>query len=293
MADTRKVFILNTRGTSPESRDDLFEFFTTSTKIFSSKPDVKIVDNVSFNFDDLNSPIFVQGGGASGTIGKNLKYSFQCLENYYYSYVGICAGGYVAVNKARLYLLNEKDKSFTYNHLYDTDSFKSNLNIIDDFDAVGPFIPNDTQPLDETTPYVPYCVNINLNDGTKLPQLYVQGPGFFPNNKTPKTEMVATFKEANQFKLFPSTFNTNTEVAAIIKRSPSASRGGLFLSSTHSLEAAVQNSKFVNAFKEKTDGIMTLQQSDLDLLASNQQTAKEKMENLLNETLNNKNRNFI
>ncbi|WED41966.1 BPL-N domain-containing protein [Legionella cardiaca] len=285
---TRKVFIYNDIGTGPNSTSDIKELFT-SKDIFSSTPDV-LEKNFDFNMDGLSNPVFVVPGGSTTLIGHRLKPQMDKIKIQFkdrYGYVGVCAGAYLGVSDAELFHLHyepmkENPKA---SFLCSTNTIKIALDMINDYGAFGAFYPNEKHRFETTKELIPYRVSISsTKTNREFSQLYVAGPAFYPIDDKPRAQVMAYYKNSNQYTLFSNSHSNFNSLPAIICRAPTEKSGGKFLAATH-IETCIKNSKLLRFFKQEGLKHNSLQEGEIEILESEQELARGEIELMLKEAL--------
>ena len=266
-----KVFIYNDNvGVNSSSCDDLKELFMRY-HIYESS-DVAVSDfNSSFDGLQPKKITIVLPGGSVVFMGETLyqhKTKIQNLFNAGCKGVFICAGAYMATNNADLFIEKYSMNQTTgqLNPLNHSSSTKLldvgygpgvNLNIVSDYKAYGPFIPNDSyntyiQACQDVTIYAnvrkPYCVNLRLESTQQLfNQLYLAGCGFekIGNSQPDSREVVATYNDKNRYSFFykNAQSTTITNMPAIIRKP------GILLSGPH-IETCIEDSKLMRVMSD-------------------------------------------
>ena len=252
MCSSDKVFIFKNEAVASECADDVATFLRESIAVFKQRPDIiQFNEKTLFNADGLECPTFVVPGGSMLQMAYGARIAFSNIRNSQvggnFNYIGSCSGAMLATNCVDIFT---SSPSYLY---FDTMN-KANLNLIDDYKAVGAFcaVPK-ANPSKKN--YVPYSVSLAM-PGFKQPtqQLLVNGPGFFAVKRPEEctSEVVALYSDRESY-----TFNYNDgpvkvkSLPAMISRKPTADRGGVFLSGVH-FYASVENSKLLGAFEEST-----------------------------------------
>ncbi len=291
MAMSNKVFIYNGEGTNPESVNDLKELFS-SDNIFSTHPDISLC-NFKFNPIGLSTPTFVVPGGSTTVIGRFVKPELSRFREIFeedYNFVGVCAGAFIATENADLFITHKIDNSSTLlppSYLFSTPALQANINIIDDYQAVGSFYPNDSYLHDQPKCNMPYRVSLLTEKKQTFSQLYLAGPGFFSSRQTnSQSEVVATYINRDPYVFnYPSEKKEFKQLSAMIRSKPTDSRrGGRFLSGTH-IESCVPYSKLLNLFKSDSEKTKALKKNDYEILINERQDTQNFVESLLADTL--------
>ncbi len=305
---TNSVFIYNGHGASSHSSDDLKELFIRhGHEIYNSRPDVSFYDS-SFKFDG-NKPddmTLVFPGGSTGVMGSILfeykdniqkLFDVNCNTGKSCKGVFVCAGAYLATNNADLftdtYTMDAEADQF-HPLQYDSSTFGYYLNpkmdIIPDYKAFGPFIPNNSYVTYyrnnaakslHASVVKSYCVDLLMQASQKpVKQLYLSGCGFEhnPESKTNTCEVVAIYHDQNRYSFFYHPGNTKTisNMPAIIRKP------GVILSGTH-IETCVEDSKLLKLMQDGVDNRL------LPLAEGNQYNPVDSRDTiipLLKETLN-------
>jgi glutamine amidotransferase-like uncharacterized protein len=238
---TEYVLIYDNSGVFDASRDDLKTLFE-SYGIYSDVT-VRFTDFKS-NFDGLpaKQTTVVLPGGMVSAMEISLRGERPKLQQLFSEGskgLFICAGAYLAVNNADIYMEN------SYRYGYNLSSDRT-LNILSDYKAIGSFIPNEA---------IPRLATLSLrNDcGYNLRQIYLGGSGFKEiEKKVDQTcEVVATYTDCRQYTFFKrplGIFEVQTNMPAILRDK----QRGLFLSGPH-IEACVEGSKVLKTVQEETD----------------------------------------
>ena len=296
MSSSNKVFIYNSHETDRNSADDLKELFS-SNQIFAAKPDVTLSDFNS-NFSGLCRPTFVVPGGAAMRMAVNLQPKMQTIQDaikQHYHYISSCAGAFLGTKNAYVFdnshgtnenktAFVDSDYMFSTQDILDPDAYIGDIN---DYDAIGPFYPDDHYLGKAKKLYMPYRVNLQVTTLDKsLAQLYVSGAGFFRNDHLPKTaEIVATYSPDSSYSFnLPNGKKTFETLPAMIRRFPTEDKGAVFLSGTH-IETCVPNSKFLRFFQEPTQHSHALSAAEYNNFCKEQTETRADIELLLRTTL--------
>lgn len=254
---TEKILIAKSDFDFEPSRSDLKTLFEEQNQALFLNPDVgDFTKNTNLSGLDPKHTTIVIPGGRAIMMGGDLVGKKEELKNLFSkgsNGVFICAGGYLAANEMRL-----GDKKNGMVTLIPPLSDYS-LNILSNFTAIGPFYPNDFY--DTCIPYSPHSVKLKSFIGTlNSKQIYWEGCGFIPH-KTPdrlgeqEFEVVASYEDKDSYffnnqksydiPLTNLSLVSYSNLAAIVRKKPSGSKGGFFASGVH-IEAGVQGSKLLN-----------------------------------------------
>ncbi|MDF1685019.1 MAG: hypothetical protein P1U36_10250 [Legionellaceae bacterium] len=289
---TEYVLIYNGSGVGPKSRDDLKKLFEE----YNIYPSVDIrLTNFTENLDGLEpekTTIVLPGGTVFG-MSWSLKHHKAKIHDFFErgcNGVFICAGAYLATNNADVY-----EDSYTrgdvgeFNPLpYGVNfSEEMNLNIVSDYQAVGPFIPHDAY---STTPPTvnlganvrkPYSVTLFDHEFcAPFSEIYAGGPGFKPitEQANERYEVLATYHDRSSYSFFQRNKSVETirDMPAMIR----AKDRGLFLSATH-IETCVEDSQLLKLMQEGDKVTIPLP----DVIDYDPASARERVIPLLQNTL--------
>jgi len=257
---TEVVLIYNGSGVGPKSRDDLKTLFE-AYNIYSSA-DVRVT-NFSDNLEGLDpkQTTIVLPGGAVYGMGCSLRDHKAKIKDFFdrgCNGVFICAGAYLATNNADIYRnVYTQKNAHEFNPLpYEFNIPEMNLNIISDYKAMGPFIPNDAYHALPPTVNLsynirkPYCVML-WDEGLGVPfnEIYAGGPGFKPLSAQAEEryEVLATYCDRSSYSFFQpkKPVETIRDMPAMIR----AKDRGLFLSATH-IETCVEDSQLLKLMQD-------------------------------------------
>lgn len=289
------VFVYAGTGSGPNSREDLKELFT-NYGIYAD-PNVcfsELRENFT-GLDPKQMTIVLPGGSVSDMGGalQPLQPQLKSLFTQGCKGVFVCAGAYLACSNTDLfrdnYCFNSTTQQFdplkyAYSTVNDPSRGDISLKLVDDYQAYGTFIPNNSYqsysgPL-HASMYKPYQVKLNWQTTEcTSSQLFLGGCGFQSLNTRSSTEdIVATYADSQKYSFFyPQTGSTKTlsSLPAIVKKP------GLLLSGPH-IEACVDNSRFFKRVKEGEGRLLSLPASGVPY---DPQVAKEMIIPLLQTTL--------
>jgi glutamine amidotransferase-like uncharacterized protein len=300
------IFIYNGAGAGTNSSYDLKELFIRhGAEIYTNADSFEVqFTDFNMNFDGLSpeAMTIVLPGGSVVAMGCNLfnhKTKIQSLFSANAKGVFICAGAYLATSNADLfndsYSVSFNDDTFNLPEYrrstleyYSEPKMDLNLDIVCDYKAVGPFIPNDSYfPLrttyNLTKPGVgkPYVVDVLFEtDQAISKQTYLGGCGFEPLEALVENpcNVVARYHERSRYSFFyPRAEVKNIDAMPAIIRKP-----GVLLSGPH-IETCVEDSQLLKLFREGKDAkFLPLPPEE----TYNAEEAREHTIPLLRDTLN-------
>lgn len=296
---TEYVFVYNGEGAGLNSSYDLKELFIRYGIYESS--DVSFTDFNS-NFEGLSPSkmTIVLPGGSAINMGNALLPNKTKIQDFFAQGckgLFVCSGAYLATDNADMFLDNYTRNTMqdTFNPLkYGRSTFgyymdpriDLNLNIIHDYKALGPFIPNDsycqigTSQKLEASIRKSYCTNLLLEqDQRPLKQMYMAGCGFESVESTTTTpcEVVATYNDQNRYSFF---YPSSNELKTIIKMPAIIRKPGILLAGPH-IETCVEDSRLLKLFQDGGDKILPAINAD----EYNAEQSRELIIPLLQETL--------
>jgi glutamine amidotransferase-like uncharacterized protein len=275
---TEHVLIHNGDGVGPKSRDDLKKLFE-EYNIYPST-DVRLT-NFTGNFSGLEpkQTTIVLPGGSVCNMGISLQAYQTKIRDFFdrgCNGVFICAGAYLATNNADIFkneYTRKNEGEFNelsyqaniYSCSKATEFLEYNLNIVSDYKAMGPFIPNDAYR--NTPPAVnlgasvrkPYCVSLFHEEASfSFNEIYAGGPGFKPitAQAEERYEVLATYQERSLYTFFQPP-GKPTEVIENMPAMIRAKDRGVFLSATH-IETCVEDSKLLKLMQEGDEDTIPL-----------------------------------
>jgi glutamine amidotransferase-like uncharacterized protein len=281
---SKYVLIYNGEGAGPNSTHDLKELFST-TEIYDEAPTITYTHFES-NFDELapQDVTIVLPGGSVSEMGRNLS-PYQDKIKYFTDRgakgLFICAGAYLATQHAEMfsdtYIFKPETAKFdALPYTSNTSHYfgqQLSLNVIQNYHALGPFIPNDNfipayhEGLElHASIGKPYSVSLEINPGLELKEthsteIFFKGCGFERINESPSSEVVAIYKDSRHHSFFyPQSKTTKT-----LENLPAIIREGKFIASGVHLETCVPESKllkFLQDGRKKYPRALPLEQGD-------------------------------
>lgn len=264
-----KVFIYDSHGVGPNSRDDLKKLFE-EYPIYDS-PMVACTD-LTFNFDGLrpDKTTIVFPGGNVSKMGLSMEGQKIKIQDFFHEGckgVFVCAGAYLASNSADIFLdeykINSSNEFLPLRYIWNTTRY--NLNIVSNYKAIGPFIPNSTYALKSASFSCkikkPYCVTLALENNQSIQQMYLAGCGFQPIGENNGVKEVATYRDCSQYTFFRPAREPETISAmpAIIQMREKH----ILLSGPH-IETCVEDSKLLKLMHDGDETTTPLPESAYD-----------------------------
>lgn len=267
---TEYVLIYNGSGVGPKSRDDLKHLFE-AYKIYPSV-DVRFT-TFDHHFDGLSpkeTTIILPGGTVFG-MAASLFPKREKIKDFFKrgcNGVFVCAGAYLATRQADIFHNQyhlQPDGNFKHLPYGFSLSSEDNLNIVSDYQAMGPFIPHDAYravPSEKrANPMLrkPYCVTLrNSLDNNIVSQMYAGGPDFksVTEHASERYQVVYTYRDCSAYSFFRPNESSQDDVKsmpAMIR----AKEQGLFLSGTH-FETCVENSQLLKLMREGDEDTIPL-----------------------------------